>query len=79
MAYRPDRIVRSHFRPRTRVGWTASLLILGLFVLVQPPIVTGLANRVEPWLLGLPFLYAWLLLAYIALIGVLLWARRRGL
>jgi hypothetical protein len=54
-------------------------LFLGLFLLAEPPIVHGLANRVEPWTLGFPFLYAYLLLVYSALIAVLLWALKRGL
>ncbi len=70
---------RTHYRPRTRQGWIAVGLFLGLLALAQPPIVHGLANRIEPWLLGLPFLYAYLLIIYCALIAVLLWARRRGL
>jgi hypothetical protein len=40
--------------------------------------VHTVANRISPWLLGLPFLYAYLLIIYIALIGVLIWAQRRG-
>lgn len=55
------------------------MLFLSLFALTQPPFVYTLANRVEPWVLGLPFLYAYLLVIYFALIGVLIWARRRGL
>jgi hypothetical protein len=47
--------------------------------LAQPPLVYLVANRVEPWVLGLPFLYAYLLAVYCALIGVLFWAKRRGL
>ena len=69
----------SHYRPRTRAGWVAVVLFLLLMVLVEPPIVTSWANRIEPWILGMPFLYAYLLIIYVALIGVLLWAQRRGL
>jgi hypothetical protein len=47
--------------------------------LAEPPLVTSWANRVEPWILGMPFLYAYLLFVYLALIGVLLWSQRRGL
>ena len=57
----------------------AVLLFLLLFFLVEPPLVYSFANRVEPWVLGVPFLYAYLLAIYLALIGVLLWALRRGL
>jgi len=70
---------RSHLVPRTRNGWVAVLLFLLLFFLVEPPLVYSFANRVEPWVLGVPFLYAYLLAIYLALIGVLLWALRRGL
>ncbi|MFP6829162.1 MAG: hypothetical protein VCC36_09045 [Gammaproteobacteria bacterium] len=69
---------RSHFRPRTRDGRIAVISFLVLFALTQPPFVHTVANRISPWLLGLPFLYAYLLIIYIALIGVLIWAQRRG-
>lgn len=69
----------SHYRPRTREGWIAVVLFMALMALAQPPVVHGLADRVEPWLLGLPFLYVYLLGVYSALIGVLLWAMRKGL
>ena len=70
---------RSHFVPRSRAGWIAVLCFVGLMALAQPPIATSWANRIEPWILGMPFLYSYLLFVYIALIGVLLWAQRRGL
>jgi len=57
----------------------AVLLFLGLFALVEPPFVHSLANRVEPWVLGFPFLYTYLLVLYSALICVLIWALRRSL
>lgn len=69
----------SHYRPRTREGRIAVALFVILMALAQPPVVHGLADRVEPWLLGLPFLYVYLLAVYTALIGVLLWAMRKGL
>lgn len=70
---------RSHYRPRTREGWAAVIVFLLLFALVEPPVVHGLANRIEPWILGFPFLYFYLLVVYVALICVLLWALRKGL
>jgi len=73
------RHVRSHYRPRSPSGWIALVLFLGLLALAQPPVVHGVVNRIEPWVLGMPFLYAYLLFVYTALIGVLLWAMRRGL
>ena len=69
---------RSHYLPRTRNGWIAVTLFVVLFALTQPPFVHTVANRIEPWLFGLPFLYAYLLILYCALIAVLLWAQRKG-
>ena len=71
-------VYRSHFLPRTRPGWIAVVWFVVLFSLTQPPIVHTVANRTEPWLLGLPFLYTYLLVIYFALIAVLIWAMRRG-
>lgn len=73
------RVKRSHLLPRTRAGWVALLLFLGLLALAEPPLVHGFANRIEPWLFGFPFLYSYLLVVYLALIGVLLWVLRRKL
>ena len=75
----PMPVKLSHFVPRSRRGWIAVLAFLGLMALAQPPIVFRFANRVEPWVLGLPFLYAWLLGVYVAMIGVLLWVQRQRL
>ena len=72
-------LFRSHLLPRTREGWIAVFLFLGLFALVEPPFVHSFANRIEPWLFGFPFLYTYLLVLYVALIGVLIWALRRRL
>ncbi|MFQ5704478.1 MAG: hypothetical protein ACE5HT_10705 [Gemmatimonadales bacterium] len=68
---------RSHFLPRSRPGWIAVIAFLLLFTLTQPPLVYLVANRIEPWLLGFPFLYAYLLVLYCALIGVLIWAQKQ--
>ena len=57
----------------------AVILFLALLALAEPPVVYALANRVEPWVLGFPFLYTYLLMVYTALIGVLLWVLRRRL
>lgn len=70
---------RSHFLPRTKRGWIAVVLFSALLALTQPPAVYAIANRLEPWLLGVPFLYAYLLLIYGALIAVLFWAQRKEL
>jgi hypothetical protein len=69
---------RSHYLPRTRDGWIATILFLVFMALAQPPVSHGLANRIEPWILGMPFLYAWLLGVYVLMIAVLVWAMRRG-
>jgi len=69
---------RSHYLPRTRAGWWSVLSFLLLFALTQPPFVTGPANRIEPLVLGMPFLYAYLLGLYLLLIGVLIRALRKG-
>jgi hypothetical protein len=69
---------RSHFIPRTRAGWTAVLSFLGLFAFTQPPLVFLIGNRIEPRILGVPFFYVYLLAIYVALIGVLIWAQRKG-
>ena len=56
---------RSHLLPRSRDGWVA--LVTHAFL-----------NRLEPVILGMPFLYAVLLAVYFALIGVLIWTYKRG-
>ena len=68
---------RSHYLPRTRSGWIAVLGFLALFALTQPPLVFLLANRIEPRVLGMPFLYTYLLVCYVLMIGVLIWAQRQ--
>ncbi len=70
---------RSHYLPRTPRGWIAVVLFVGLMAFTQPPLVYLIANRIEPWLFGLPFLYAYLLIFYCVLIAVLLWAQRKEL
>ncbi len=63
---------RSHWWPRTRKGRGAVLGFLGIMALAQPPIVFAVANRIEPWVLGVPFLYAYLTVVYALLCGLLL-------
>lgn len=72
------KIPRSHFLPRTRNGRIATIAFIVAMALAQPPIVHGLVNRVEPWILGMPFLFAYLLGAYLIGIAVLIWAYRKG-
>lgn len=76
MSQQPPRF-RSHYRPRTRAGWVAVVSFTILMALAQPPIVYTFANRTEPWLLGMPFLYVYLLAVYVLMIAVLIWAVRR--
>ena len=73
-----DHGFRSHYIPRTRNGWIAVVSFFLLFLLVEPPFTHMLANRVDPWLLGFPFLYTYLFVLYSGLICVLIWALRRG-
>lgn len=69
---------RSHLVPRTRDGWIALVAFLALFALAMPPVTHRFLDRIYPTVLGMPFLYAALLFVYVALIGVLVWAYRRG-
>ncbi len=69
---------RSHYRPRTRRGRIATIAFVAAMLLAQPPVVHGLMNRVEPWILGMPFLFAYLLAVYFLGIAVLVWAQRKG-
>ena len=46
-------------------------------LLAQPPIVHVFMNRVEPRILGMPFLFAYLLAVYFLGIAVLIWALRK--
>ena len=68
---------RSHYIPRTRAGRIAAVLLIACMVLAQPPVVHGLVNRIEPRILGMPFLFAWLLGIYIVTIAVLLWTMKK--
>ena len=68
---------RSHYLPRTRAGWTTTVLLLVCMALSQPPAVHGLVNRIEPWILGTPFLFVYLLGVYVATIAVLIWTMLR--
>ncbi len=74
----PGPLRRSHWLPRTRDGRRAVVAFVALFALALPPVTHTLLDRVEPWVLGVPFFFAALLAVYTALIGVLLWALRRG-
>lgn len=62
---------------RARGSRMLVVLFLVLFAFAQPPLVYHLANRIEPRILGMPFLYVYLSVIYAGLIGVLLQAMRR--
>jgi hypothetical protein len=68
---------RSHWSPRTRDGRIALFAFLGLLLLAEPPLVYVLGNSIDPQILGMPFLFVYLLIVYLALIAVLIWAQRR--
>jgi hypothetical protein len=68
----------SHLLPRTRDGWIATVAWVVLFALCMPPITHVVLDRPDTWVAGVPFLFAALLVVYTGLIGVLLWALRRG-
>ncbi len=69
---------RSHLLPRTREGRIAALAFVVLLAFAEPPLVYVLANRITPWVFGMPFLFAYLLGLYLAMIAVLIWAAWRG-
>ena len=64
--------------PRTRDGWIATIAFVALFLLAMPPVTHTVWNRVDPTVGGFPFLFVALLAVYCALVGVLVWALRRG-
>lgn len=70
------RVPRSHYVPRTRRGRIATIAFVVAMALAQPPIVHGLMNRIEPLIMGMPFLFAYLFGAYCLMIAVLVWALR---
>ena len=57
----------------------AVAIFVALFALAEPPVLFVIANRIEPFVLGMPFLYTYLLVVYLALVAVLLWVHRRGI
>jgi len=69
--------IPSHFRPRSNRGWFMIGYFFVLFSLTQWPFLAW-ANRIEPIVFGLPFLYAYLCIVYtLMLLGLwLLWRWR---
>ncbi|MDH3269938.1 MAG: hypothetical protein OEN56_01320 [Gemmatimonadota bacterium] len=74
----PPTAPKSHFIPRTRDGWIATVSFVALFFLAMPPITHALWDRPESWIGGFPLFFVVLLAIYCALVGVLVWALRRG-
>ncbi len=69
---------RSHYLPRTAKGRGAVLLYIGAFAFAEWPLLP-LANRIEPTVLGFPFLFAYLSVVYAAKLAVLIYAARQQL
>ena len=68
-----------HLIPRTREGRIATLAYLALFLLAMPPFTHVLWDRPGAWVAGWPFFFVALFSIYSALVGVLVWALRKGL
>jgi len=69
----------SHFVPRTREGWIATIAFLGIFLLAMPPVSHAVLDRPDVWVGGVPFFFVSLLAIYTLLIGVLAWALRKDI
>ena len=68
--------LNNHFVPRTRDGWVAASAFLLLVLATQQPVVFLVAeNRLQ--ILGIPFLYLYLLALYLCQIGILIWVAIR--
>jgi hypothetical protein len=68
----------SHYVPRTLAGGLALGLYL-LFLLAAEWPLLPFANRIEPTVLGFPFLFVYLGVIYAAKIATLIYAAKRGL
>ena len=66
----------SHFLPRTASGKLAVGLYLAFLAFAEWPLLP-LANRIEPTVLGFPFLFVYLAVIYTAKIATLLYAAKR--
>jgi hypothetical protein len=69
---------RSHYLPRTTKGRAAVFVFITAFAFAEWPLLP-LANRIEPTVLGFPFLFAYLSVIYAAKLAVLLYAARQRL
>lgn len=70
---------KSHFVPRTREGRVVAGTYLLLFICMMPPVTHRVLDRPDAWIGGVPFFFASLLFLYCLIIGVVVWAYRRGL
>ena len=66
----------SHFFPRTPQGQLAVGAYLVFLLFAEWPLLP-LANRIEPTVLGFPFLFVYLAVIYAAKIATLLYAAKR--
>ncbi len=68
----------SHFLPRTAAGRLTVGLYLVWLAFAEWPLLP-LANRIEPTVLGFPFVFVYLALVYAAKLATLLYAAKRQL
>lgn len=68
----------SHFVPRTRDGWIATIAFVALFLVSMPPLSHAVLDRPDSWIAGWPFFFVALFAIYTGLILILVWALRRG-
>lgn len=69
---------KSHFRPRTPEGWTATIAFVVLFLLAMPPFTHVVWDRPDSWIAGWPSFFVVLLVIYTGLVAVLVWAWQKG-
>lgn len=69
---------RSHLCPRTRAGRGVVLAYVLFLAFAEWPFLP-LANRMDPTVLGFPFLFLYLTVIYAVKIGTLIYAARRQL
>ncbi len=60
-------IKKSHLVPRTTGGWILLIYILFCYLMTQWPVLKAV-NKAVPFVLGMPFVYAWLTFWYILLV-----------
>jgi|TARA_Y100000817_G_scaffold86091_1_gene66847 uncharacterized membrane protein len=69
---------QSHLIPRSAEGRIATLAFLVVFLLAMPPFTHEVLDRPDTWIMGAPLFFVILFVVYSALIGVLVWALRKG-